>query len=739
MASAEDAETQELNLIFKSLGKRGPDEKELYESLVELMGKLSKDMSMISGNHIMAQIYGSTAEDLKSRRGEFRFGDFDIMAFPTSDNLMIRDELIEYLPENPLHVRIKATDHPVFQSCLVEGTEYVATTILKNFHPAIYGSLGSLLTACLQLVSRVEDINYILPKSLPLTIHPKNNESSPALTISFTAKRNIDSKSNREGGRMESCLGDEAMQFCVPPDICHEVASLIRNRGKGNLMPRSGDGDQASAANIRQPSTKESLDYQVPEKMISKQLIEDLGGKDSDHKSDKNNNGDQDGNQNQCETKEQFLAKGEPVITCKQTNPFEIDQSMNPVLEHKLGKGVTETKIANFKESRISKPPQSLVGIDFVPAFRSQGWPKVAREWKERDRKWPSLKIVDRVIQGGFHLVVKPSKMSGYPDCDFRISFSHAEYLLSKEMNDIQRECYRCLKTFHRAFLSTEPKGLVTYHLKNILLKTIEETGAEMWTESNRAECMMKLFENLLHALRMKDLQHFFVRPCNLLCDDYVENPKILESLVGKVKQIMKNPIKFSKQLIQEQFDGKECDIMPSLQAFIEQFLKDEVSFFSSCRGYDELKDSFLATCKELIDTVVDKADCSLEDLDPLKKSIVEDIRDMKMTKKELYKAFVETFESVYLKVSLSTEPNTRRRMLDGIKAALELIKYRVQHTLDAKAADEELFSRKIFDPNDLLHWSQFLPAASGPPLIRCPMLKTAAPQQFGMDDIPLD
>jgi len=124
--------------------------------------------------------------------------------------------------------------------------------------------------------------------------------------------------------------------------------------------------------------------------------------------------------------------------------------------------------------------------------------------------------IVLQLVQEGVHLVVKSPKNGGNPHRDFRISFSHAEYLLSQEMNGIQRECFLCLKKFHRAYLVTEPKALVSFHLKNIFLQTIEETGAEMWTENNIAESMMKLFRNLLEALTRKVLPHFFVRSDNL-------------------------------------------------------------------------------------------------------------------------------------------------------------------------------------------------------------------------------
>ena len=70
-------------------------------------------------------------------------------------------------------------------------------------------------------------------------------------------------------------------------------------------------------------------------------------------------------------------------------------------------------------------------GIDFVPAFRSLEWPKVAMEWITRDRCWPSVETVNNVVREGFHLVAKSSRNGGHPDRDFRISFSLAEYILS--------------------------------------------------------------------------------------------------------------------------------------------------------------------------------------------------------------------------------------------------------------------------------------------------------------------
>ena len=179
-ASVHDTDYQELNVVFKSLGERGKEaevKKEYNDHVVAfVLQQLSEYLSKTTANRIMARPYGSAAEDLKSLVPD-DYGDVDIMVFPTSDNCLVHEELLEYSPENPLHAKIKGRDHPVFQSCLVEDTDYLATSALKNFHPAIYGSVApgllDLLTRCIRALSREGEGVYKW----------KNKESSPAFTF----------------------------------------------------------------------------------------------------------------------------------------------------------------------------------------------------------------------------------------------------------------------------------------------------------------------------------------------------------------------------------------------------------------------------------------------------------------------------------------------------------------------------------------------------------------------------
>ena len=430
MASSDDAENEHLCSLYEYLTIAVDDKVSLgfpqniwqNFSLEELCELLVTENLPRKPQQVRFQLYGSSVEGLHVDV----FPDFDVMIFPTADEFMIDDELIEYcFPSNPLHVRIRGTGHPVLQSCLTENTEYVATSALKNFHPAIFGPVSTTNNA-----DDVSPSTFDLMPSLSLSV--KNSVTSPAIKITSEWQSNV----------------RKMLKICK--------LTLHKYYCEG--------GEEKSIVDCTCLSSED---------------------------------------ENEC-----------------------------------------------FSERTDSFLSKAKILIELIPAFRCLTWPMVAQEWRKRHRNWPSPDVVNKVIREGFHLVVKAPKNGGNQECHFRISFSHAEFLLSQETNEIQRECYRCLKTYHRVYLSTEAKGLISFHLKNIFLRTIEETGGEMWIESRRAECMWKLFANLLEALRERHLPHYFVRSYNLFGIDYIEDLAILESLTQKVEQIMDNPVKVAEELI---------------------------------------------------------------------------------------------------------------------------------------------------------------------------------------------
>ena len=863
-AAREDVKIPELNLMLRRLGKRRKEDSIIKEHNKYISSyffrQLTEFWNQRYENSITFRPYGSSAEDLKCVEPD-DIGDVDIMIFPNADNMMIHDEILEYLPENPLHVRIKGVDHPVLQFCLVEGTDYLATAALKGFHPAIYGSylphLAQFVTRSLQVASR-EGINDTIWQL-------KNSSQSPAVTLNYAQTNdplperlekqkdpknlaNLDFsdwewmaqylctergiKYTREHAQVindyfqyanevqvslnECGLSGEPRVF---PDVVQELlfsdrAKTLRARyrdidrrtqnerektkhcsevnvpkcAQGSLpfnakrhynadwhgTPRNIDDGQRPAEDLgcpsAQPETWDSpeMRQRFQEKANLKQGTEN---KDEDTIKGKEKKPFEDRNKNQTGS------KPEPHQAGQKDGMFWRNLSSNVeerIYDHWFdhlfeketdAKADTPPKGGKPKDTEEAQPHNLVGGFDFVPALRSQGWPQVARDWIKRERKWPPPHVVDKIVQEGFHFVVKPPKNGGNPDCDFRISFSHAEYLLSQEMNDIQRELYRCLKRYHRAYLSIEPQGLMTFHLKNILQQTIEETGAEMWTESNRGECMMKLLGNLYEALKKKNLPHFFVRSFNLFGADYIESPIVLDSLARKVEQILENPIKFARDLLQQQprativtkrecvsstkptpdaetGQGREMEQAPSKQ---KTETNDQGS--TSLR-YHDLQDNFFATTNELIDLAFNDAKSGqVKALEPLERSLVEDLREMNRKHNIPVEVFPMMFEGecwdmAYCKVWINSEPNMRRRMLDGIQGVIETWKYILQQH-DFGTGNEEAILQRMLDttsenPFDLSH---VLPAGAGTHLLNR-VVNSVKPRPFHrqvMDDIPLD
>ena len=839
MASAGyDKKTQELSLQFKSLGQQN-DAQKLAERvqilLFYFLKVLSKDLEKYSENGIRFRPYGSAAEELKCIEPD-DVGDVDIVIYPDSNNLMIHDELIEYLPENPMHVRIKGADHPVLKSCLVQDTEYVATLALKTFHPAIYGrsvpgavDMIILATAAPLMIMMNPELSSLLQS----TYHLKDKEASPALSFSFS--RPLSRQPNNSFHVYRDGLKRMAHGFCkltgteehakVINDfiqLSNELYMYLDSKRPitiseilpGFLELYQSYRAKTHQARFRSISKSQPHDYKTQKKKnvkgeqqsreknanLFQRIFLSCEGKKAqantgEFNSDMRNisTGNPDALDDRSETKNSgdlvesriLWQKEQLFVMQKEESPLYDSQRkkargkriLNPFFDPVIAGSITEAREHSIKEAANAtnfekSSDHQTGGVDIVPAFKAPGWPMVAQEWMRRQRKWPSQKVIDQILQEGFHLVVKAPKHGGNLECDFRISFANAEFLLSRELNEVQRECYRCLKKFHRAYLSTKPKSLVSFHLKNLFLQTVEETGAEMWTQSKRVECMMKLFRNLLEALRKRDLRHFFVRSYNLFSVDYIEDLNILEPLVEICEKINENPMQFVRKLTQRQNSEqtkKEQNCMPALttqgQSGIHQeglckgteneckeAINQEISLVTNF-SYHDLRDIFLSTSKEMTDLAFKDPHCSLQSLHSLEKSIIEDLREIEkyhiIQVADFPKMFDICWDTAYFKIQCSQEPNIRSRILDGIKSVLEWCKYVLKQE-DFATGNKEAIIQRILDPSsedsrDLFSHIvlaslafQFIPGIFRGEKVKL-LLRSAQAPKVIQEDIPLD
>ena len=865
---------EEMNLVFKCLGERGREAQLVKEHdekfLSFLLGKLTEASTKFTEKKLVVRPYGSAAEDLKCLSPE-NYGDIDIMVFPTTDSLIIHEDMLEYLPENPLYVRIRASDHPEFHSCLVEGTEYLATSALKNFDPAIYGSKSSewfdYLKYSLSIVS--DDRS----PSLQFVCSWKNKEVGPAFTIDSkqwfgtTLEQLQNMTESKKGCSCEladweglassmfnangmeytrehasvtedllSCVGEsqasliesgsdgfirglstlfqeftssDAMQSFITrvqaiesrkqnesgsqaEAMCHEESGVTQQTCDTNEVERSSEpanfGPSVTAQNrsdaqapgnrdLESTSFDEIDNTRIPDETVTEKQNDREGARETIENTSK-----QDGGAVQKESKAELKNSGEregttpkdATVSGRAIHEVESGEREKLHLKRWLNHLIVEE--SGNKEHRVEEEGSITRkrGMDLVPALRSRGWPKASRDWLERERKWPSVEMVTKIIDEGYHLVVKSPRYSEIPECDFRISFSHAEYLLSQEINDIQRECYRCLKKLHRAYLSS-PAGLVSFHLKNLFLQTIEETGAEMWTEDKRAECMMKLLENLLKALKDKDLRHFFARSYNLFGVDYFENPENLASLAEVVENIMESPAEFSKALIHQNEDDtkqlKKNEPQQESERAVpgravepgsvdnnqgnKEITTDTVlrspqqcgNLLPNYRHHD-MQDMYLQVGKELVETALNGDEIH----DPLERSLVEDFKEIIRSHNLQTENFLQMLRSgwsnAYLRICLSTEREIRRQMLDAIRGDVETWKYCLRQE-DLASGNEEAIANRMLDPSheDRFDLSNIVPAGGLGQYVRMFLNgldnRTPQPAQVqtiqAVDDIPLD
>ena len=792
MASKEE-NTHKLNALFRSMGERGKEgeiwKEHTEHSLVYLLKEFSKFLSRNGDNSMMFQAYGSAVEDLKSLAPNDT-GDLDIVISPSSDALMIQDEMIEY-SENPVHVRIKAVGHKNLRSCLVEDTQYLATSALKNFHPAIYGRqaphLIKSLVQTLQIMSgeeqfkvafewrnkdacpalqidykqcfgpisgEIERLNnpdglvnlgvsqwewlahaicrsrgieyskehagvlkeYIdFGKQVEMSFHEKGLLAKPEtfplllqeLALSDRARnlqervREIESKMENESGRKEDSESSRVTEKkdSQVTEKCNENESGSDvEEGSSVTSPFLDDKRKKPACSSLQAPIDSAFEERsgCSENGMTKQPTEVT--RDKKRESSNNKSVDEDLVNRKIpiikRDKEQknpgSSAPGDALI---EDDPQKGEEDLKTLVsdtDHFFQHFFCESKAAatnteqDPKEQQIPNdtPVAPIVGgFDLVPALKCSGWPKVAMEWITRERNWPSPDIVAKVVHEGFHLVVKPSKKAITPECDFRISFSHAEYLLSKEMNDTQRECYRCLKTFHRGYLKKEAetsmsleetksltettemsKGLVTFHLKNIFLKTIETTDVEMWNDGNRVECMRMLFGNLLEALIDRDLRHYFVDSYNLFSEDYIDNPEILDYLAENVVKIIDDPEGVAKCVEEKEKkvqkgDNEGQEIGDGQSSFTSPVnsgqgkshsLSNSTGTAADVQGnsgyrFHDLKEIYLAIGQELIGMAFNED--PLLDVSDTERRLVEDLRELIIKHKMTAENFSEIFK----------------------------------------------------------------------------------------------
>ena len=145
MSESKD-QTRLLNEFFKSLGEVDEESqkwKEYHESVNKMLQLWFEFMASKSGDFAKIKLYGSSAENLKNYSFD-DVGDVDLLLVLGND-FVVDEARLEYLPRNPVFVKIKGNGHPLLQSFQAEDTEYISASDVKECYPIVDLFLSGLI------------------------------------------------------------------------------------------------------------------------------------------------------------------------------------------------------------------------------------------------------------------------------------------------------------------------------------------------------------------------------------------------------------------------------------------------------------------------------------------------------------------------------------------------------------------------------------------------------------------
>ncbi len=217
--------------------------------------------------------------------------------------------------------------------------------------------------------------------------------------------------------------------------------------------------------------------------------------------------------------------------------------------------------------------PFAVDEMDLVLAIKCDGWPLCAQEWLSRSRCWPSQDVVQKIIEGGFHIVCKSSC-----EGDFRLSYSNAEKLLIKNLNDLQHKTYRAFKSFvnhyKNEWSSTVKKIICSYHLKTIFLWYCEKSDPRDWTEERVVDHLLSLIDDLTFALRERNLPMYFMPKYNLMEQIEDSGTEVVEKIAS---------VRFNVDLITEGIISEEPNTEDWVNFLFRFLLPECIQLFQKC------------------------------------------------------------------------------------------------------------------------------------------------------------
>ena len=178
----------------------------------------------------------------------------------------------------------------------------------------------------------------------------------------------------------------------------------------------------------------------------------------------------------------------------------------------------------------------------------SAAHPDLHHEFRSRTRgPWPTADMINYLLQLPMLLVLVGHKLSPEFNLQARISWSHLEYKLIKELPESVRQGYIACKYVMKRFLKAHRgqneaddgrSKIGSYHLKTVFLHFLEKRPPSLITSP--FQLFLDLLTHLDVYLELGKLPHYFIAQCDLL-ETVVNDERHLARQV--IREILSDPL----------------------------------------------------------------------------------------------------------------------------------------------------------------------------------------------------
>ncbi|XP_060578810.1 uncharacterized protein LOC132735823 [Ruditapes philippinarum] len=166
---------------------------------------------------------------------------------------------------------------------------------------------------------------------------------------------------------------------------------------------------------------------------------------------------------------------------------------------------------------------------DMVWAAPCKSWPQSASGWLDRQGfgRWPTQEMRRYAASTGCFVVPTGSKVSEYPELEWRISTSLTERCIMFNLNITQIRCYVLLKMILKSFLNPQDEiNISSFMCKTVLLHCIENTESQIWKDNNLYTCLTYCLLELHSCVQNDCCSHYIITENNLMAGQFTAETK---------------------------------------------------------------------------------------------------------------------------------------------------------------------------------------------------------------------